>query len=309
MRTSFILLSLLLISVSAAAIYSGRYRLPAELPTDSSLESAVSTRVPMVRDAVAIEADQQGNATTSTSTMPDLVELAEKLLAHMRGKVRDYTATLVKRERIAGTLAPEARMLVKIRNPQIAADENNATKTIRGLAAYIKFTEPSAMRGREVIWEAGKHNNKLVAHESGFLNVLRVELAPNSTLAMLGNKYPITEIGLMRLLEKLLEKIDRGVDLSGCQIEIREGERVGDRNCRLIQVTQPRSIPGADFYIAQFFLDTERQLPLRYAAFLWPEKAGDPPVLEEEYTYLDLKLNVGLSDADFDPNNAAYDYP
>lgn len=309
MRISFTLLSLLLIAVSAAAAYSARYRLTSNPQTASSLESVVSTRGPIVRDGEVAETDQRGTAATTAPTMPDLVELAKNLLAHMRGNVRDYTATLVKRERIAGSLAPEARMQIKIRNPQIASQANNAEQSIRGLAAYIKFTEPSAMRGREVIWEAGKNDNKLVAHETGFLNVLRVELAPNSTLAMMGNKYPITEIGLMRLLEKLLEKIDRGVDLSGCQIEIREGERVGERNCRLIQVTQPRSIPGADFYIAQFFLDTERQLPLRYAAFLWPQKAGDPPVLEEEYTYLDLKLNVGLSDSDFDPDNAAYDYP
>ena len=84
---------------------------------------------------------------------------------------------------------------------------------------------------------------------------------------------------------------------------------VGDRACRLSQVTQPKSVPGADFYIVQVFLDTERQIPLRYAAFLWPQRPGDPPPLEEEYTYLDVELNVGLSEADFDPDNSEYNYP
>ena len=33
------------------------------------------------------------------------------------------------------------------------------------------------------------------------------------------------------------------------------------------------------------------------------------PLCEEEYTYLDLKLNVGLTDTDFSPDNVAYNYP
>jgi outer membrane lipoprotein-sorting protein len=55
-------------------------------------------------------------------------------------------------------------------------------------------------------------------------------------------------------------------------------------------------------------LDTERLIPLRYAAYLWPEKDGEP-VLEEEYTYLNVQLNVGLTDADFDPENENYHFP
>ncbi|MGN6136394.1 MAG: DUF1571 domain-containing protein, partial [Aureliella sp.] len=35
---------------------------------------------------------------------------------------------------------------------------------------------------------------------------------------------------------------------------------------------------------------------------------GDPPPLEEEYTYLDVQLNVGLKDIDFDPENPAYNF-
>lgn len=33
------------------------------------------------------------------------------------------------------------------------------------------------------------------------------------------------------------------------------------------------------------------------------------PVLEEEYTYMDVKLNVGLTDEDFDPDNKTYQFP
>jgi hypothetical protein len=50
-------------------------------------------------------------------------------------------------------------------------------------------------------------------------------------------------------------------------------------------------------------------VPIRYAAWTWPEKAGEEPPLLEEYTYVDMKLNVGLTDKDFDPDNSAYNFP
>ena len=308
MRRSFLTLALLLLALTFAALYSATVDFRDFAVDQTSLNDLVSVRAPLAEAGVAQSA--AGDVSSQEEpNMAELVELARHLLANMRANVRDYSATLVKRERIMGNLAPEARMEIKIRNPQVTAGATSSTATASGPSAYLKFIEPASQRGREVIWVADKNDNKLIAHQGGFLNLMRVELDPHGTLAMIGNKYPITEIGLVRLLEKMLEKIDRNVDLSRCTIETREHQRVGDRDCRLIQVTQPRSVPGADFYIAQFFLDTERQLPLRYAAFLWPEKPGAPPPLEEEYTYLDLETNVGLSDADFDPDNPDYDFP
>ena len=38
----------------------------------------------------------------------------------------------------------------------------------------------------------------------------------------------------------------------------------------------------------------------------WPREKGGPPELLEEYTYLDLKLNNGFTDADFDTQNPGY---
>jgi outer membrane lipoprotein-sorting protein len=73
-------------------------------------------------------------------------------------------------------------------------------------------------------------------------------------------------------------------------------------------VTHPDKKPEFDFHVAQIFFDIERMIPLRYAAYMWPEDGGDPPV-EEEYTYLDVKLNVGLTDEDFNPDNKSYKFP
>ena len=47
---------------------------------------------------------------------------------------------------------------------------------------------------------------------------------------------------------------------------------------------------------------------MRYVAYHWPaaEKAA-PPVMEE-YTYVNVKVNVGLTDKDFDPENPEYKF-
>lgn len=300
MLRSFLMLFSLVAVLSVVAVVSSSSSQNGIAENQSSLTDLLSVRSPISSTSGA---NQNGDAESVAAalTMQDLVELAQRILADMRVNLHDYRGILVKHERIGGKLGAQTRMEFKIRNPGKSPDA--------GLSAYMKFTQPRSARGREVIWINGHNNNKLVVHEGGLLNLLRIELAPDSSLAMLGNKYSVTEIGMLRLVEKLIEKIDRGVDLSQCIIETRDGEMVGDRSCQLIQVTQPRSVPGADFYIAQVFLDTERQIPLRYAAFLWPEQVGAEPPLEEEYTYLDVELNVGLSDSDFDPDNPAYNFP
>ena len=63
-----------------------------------------------------------------------------------------------------------------------------------------------------------------------------------------------------------------------------------------------------DFHMAQIFIDKELNVPIRYAAYDFPIQAGGPLQVIEEYTYLNLKLNVGLTDKDFDHNNSDYSF-
>ena len=60
--------------------------------------------------------------------------------------------------------------------------------------------------------------------------------------------------------------------------------------------------------MARIYLDDQLNLPIRYEAYDWPDQPGDKPVLLEEYTYVNLKINQGLTDADFDVHNPQYGF-
>ncbi|MBX3420065.1 MAG: DUF1571 domain-containing protein [Pirellulaceae bacterium] len=126
---------------------------------------------------------------------------------------------------------------------------------------------------------------------------------------MMGNKYPITDIGMLKLAEKLIEKGERDRQLGPCQVEFFENQLVAERHCKLIQITHPEPKPGLDYHLAQIFIDNQWGVPIRFAAYIWPPQPGEPPELEEEYTYLNVELNVGLTDEDFSTANVNYGFP
>lgn len=290
-RTTFILLAglILVLSFLSLATESSFQR--------SSISEHVSTTSPTQSG--------DGHADQQAQSLDDVLAYAREILREMRADLHDYRGLLVKRERIGGTLGTETRMELVVRNRR----HDLQTGERSGLAAYLKFLTPKMAAGREVIWVEDRNDGKLICHEGGFKNWKRLVLDPNGTLAMLGNKYPITEIGLVRLVEKLIEKGERDQPLSQAKVTIVEEQMVGDRPCRLIEVTHAEPKAGLDFHIAQIFIDSERGIPLRYAAYLWPSSDSEPPSLEEEYTYLDVEVNVGVTDAVFDADNPAYNFP
>jgi hypothetical protein len=76
----------------------------------------------------------------------------------------------------------------------------------------------------------------------------------------------------------------------------------------MVQIIHPVRQQHFDFHRAQVFFDDELNLPVRYASWSWPAEPGGQPLLEEEYTYTKVTINVGLTDLDFDPGNPEYGY-
>ena len=76
----------------------------------------------------------------------------------------------------------------------------------------------------------------------------------------------------------------------------------------MIETVHPSRQPHFLFHMVRLYVDHEHGLPIRFEAYDWPLKPGAAPELVEEYTYLDLRLNVGLGEHDFDPRNRSYSF-
>ena len=233
------------------------------------------------------------------------LKLAYEGVQNIQANIVDYTATMHKRERVSGTLGETEQMFIKVRNRKL---HNGRVTT--PFSIYIKFLYPKSKAGREVIYVEGANDNKLLAHETpGLRNFITARLDPTGYLAMLGNRHPITEAGLENLVAKLIEKGERDRQHGEVEVQFFKGAKIDDRVCTLLQVTHPTPREHFDFHVAQVFIDDELRIPVRYSAFQWPTAADGKPELEEEYTYTNVKLNVGLTDADFDSKNTGYKFP
>ena len=136
-----------------------------------------------------------------------------------------------------------------------------------------------------------------------------MRIDPNGLIAMKGQRYPITEAGIEKLAEKLIERGLRDRKLvKDCEVSFLRNAKIRDRVCTVLQVKHAKPLPQLDFHVAQIFIDDELGVPIRYAAYNFPKAAGQKPELIEEYTYLNLKLNVGLTNKDFDPKNPEYKF-
>jgi hypothetical protein len=173
----------------------------------------------------------------------------------------------------------------------------------------MRFIEPTSAAGREVIYVEGRNNGRLVAHEGGLLNVVRANLTPTSRLAMRGNKHPITEIGIEKLLLRMINSGKRDRERGMCEVVIDRNIEVNGHLGTEIRIIHPEKIEPFDFHVGRIIIDDELNVPVGFEGYLWPEKAGDPPILNERYFYNELQLNVGLTDSDFNPDNPEYEFP
>ena len=228
------------------------------------------------------------------------IKVARDGLERIRQNINDYSCTLVKQERIKGELMPTEHIYAEIRNEKV---KNGVI--VQKFAVYLKFQQPENMTGRQVIFVKGANNGKIVGQEAKGVRALAgaVWLKPDGLLAMQGQRYPITDIGIENLIVKLIERAnqDKKNDPKGVFTAVRfiEGAKINGRRCTVLEVKHEQKKPWFDFNIARVFIDDELQVPVRYAAYTWPTQPGGKPVLEEAYTHLNIKTNVGLTDEDF----------
>jgi len=258
-----------------------------------------SAAVPAGPNGAVLVADRINPALRPQTALPNehplmpCIRWAKAGLAEIE-KINDYSATLAKRERIGNKLGDYEYLFAKIRH--------------RPFSVYLYFLSPNNIRGQEVIFIDGKNNGNMWAHTIGVRDALvgTVSLKPDGLIAMQGQRYPLTEIGLLNLTRRLVDIAEQDTHYGECEVKFFQGAKINDRVCTCLQVVHPVPRRNFLFHVARIYVDDEISVPVRYEAYDWPKEAGGAPELTEEYTYLNLKVNNGFTDEDFDIHNPKY---
>lgn len=160
--------------------------------------------------------------------------------------------------------------------------------------------------GQQALFVEGDNDNKLLVHPTrGFGRLRKVWiLDPDSGLAMRGSRRPITEIGLLNLVDLLLGFHREHLLCSKC---VAQPAQVGEFGST--QYTLTFDGPHQNPYYAKtdLWLCNERHVPLRIENYFWTEDERVGSLLES-YHYTDICVDECVVEADFDRNNEAYKF-
>jgi hypothetical protein len=239
------------------------------------------------------------DATATAHPLVPVLQIAEQLYEHMNREIHDYTCVLVKRERIDGELRPSEHVAVKFRG------HLNNDDSADPFSVYARVLAPKSIVGREVLYVDGENDGEMLVTRGGRRNAtMTFSIRPQGRMAAKDNKYPITEFGMENLLARIMEVAKQDMKFDECYVRSIPNTKVDGRLCTMFEVKHPHPRRHFLYHLARIFVDDELRGPVRFAAYTWPETEGGDPVLVEEYTFRNIRFNVGLNDRDF-----AYDHP
>jgi hypothetical protein len=207
--------------------------------------------------------------------------------------VHDYEALFTKRELVGRTLYT-GQMQLKLRQ--------------QPFGVYLRFVDANA--GREVIFAGPRYQNNLMAHEPpGSLRsfVGTVSLDPRSSKAMAEGRHPITQIGMLNMVDGLIDQWKTETKFGECQCQFYPNAKLEGGECQVCESTHPTPRRQFPFYRSRLYIDKKTNFPVRLEQWGFPPEGGEPYLIEE-YTYTNIRPNAGLSESDFDVRNRRYHF-
>lgn len=227
-----------------------------------------------------------------TPQAPSPIERVGQLLAEAHAsfaRVRDYTGTVVRQERIGGQLQPEHVMDVRIRQ--------------QPFSVCLKWSAPKQLAGQEAIFIAGRNKNEIRAKGAGLLAVAGyVSLPTNDPRVMKNSRHAITESGIGNIINVISRSYEIERRMPANQVQVTFADYAfQQRPCTRMELTH--HVYNAQLYCHRcvVYFDKALKLPVRVEVYDWPAPNGNPKgELLECYSYINLKFNLGLTDAAFE---------
>jgi outer membrane lipoprotein-sorting protein len=202
-------------------------------------------------------------------------------------RVDHYTATFLIQEYVDGKLSPKQLIALKFKKP---------------FKVYLRWIE-GPNEGRQALYPAGADGNELWVRVPLLVGAVTVTLDPESPRARKGGRHAITDIGIGRIIELLGENVRRGLQHGELAI-VDGGYRTTFERPTLRYILHFPDDPAKGYYCKTAIIDVDREhrLPIFAEIYDWSNQ------LVERYGYLNLRLNPGLTDDDFDPKNPDYGF-
>ncbi len=230
-----------------------------------------------------------------------LLELGKQRLEN----IPDYTATFLKQERVDGEDLQDLQTIqLKMRH--------------KPFGLYMKWLEGGDV-GRQVLFSEGQYDDlvqvKLGGKKGNVLPVLKLE--PTGSLAMKESRHPVTEMGLLQLVDFVLQFRRRDLtQKQGVHWEMIPDQKFFDHVCDCWVVEYDNREVEKVYRKSVTYIDRKYSLPICVKTFTWPADGvdvTDPAALDEAtfieyYGYTDIEFETRLCDADFDKGNAEYKF-
>lgn len=213
------------------------------------------------------------------SAEPDPKIVVEGLLARMESaerEVRDYKATFVRQERVRGTWREREMMSMQWRRPG---------------DLHMKWIGDNAM-GRELLWRP--HWPKMKLRKGP----LTLDLALANWFVARESRHSIRDAGLSALVHLILADAARARRW-GSVVTLLPARKVHGAPSSCWHAVQDKAA-HPEFYSARAEICVDDATGLPNFCKVWMHEDGELRVVEE-YSYANVKLNVGLTEPDFTP--------
>jgi len=225
------------------------------------------------------------------------IELARTSRDAVRA-VKDYQAVFTKKELVGRTLY-SGQMILKLRHEPFSV--------------YLQFVDQN--KGSEVLYAGPRYQYLMKAHEApGTFSSLAgtVSLEPNSPRAMAEGRHPITQIGMVKMMETLIvgwESEMKYNDPDDPKVYYYPNAKLaGQIPCKACITRHESGKHKYHFYETRVFFDKKSNFPIRLEEYGPPDAANPDGYLIEQYIYTNIRTNVGLTDNDFDTRNPQYHF-
>lgn len=249
-------------------------------------------RMPIAVDLPAVQSDAAPERAAPAPPAPTtpldeyrmMLNQSEEFLRSIEG----YSGTFIQQIRKDDHLREREEISIKLRH--------------QPFSVYMNWDSGA----QQVLYVEGENDGRILARRNRGFFRRTVKMAPTSRLAMLSTRYPVYDLGMLKLVEKAQAALAACTSYTGihCSVETTDLEGQPVR-----QFTITVDSPDVLQTYARCVLCFDEKSPMLVCIrnYGWTAD-GKPGELLEHYQYRDLKIDPGLTDFDFDPDNEQYGF-